>query len=147
MLLYLASESFFNAMEDLIRKETYNSPYYNLNSKGKITLRGISMPENALDFYEEVLKWINNYKSSPAENTDVNINFSYLNSSSARMIYRIFVELDKLAEIAGSKIICNWCYESDDIGMKDFIEIVVENIKRVEFNLQVVQDSGFVIKN
>jgi ribosomal protein L15E len=71
------------------------------------------LPENPAQFYEPIIQWIGEYIKSPNTSTNLVCNFTYLNSSSAKKIYEIFLMLSELNETEND-VKVTWCCESDD---------------------------------
>ena len=74
-----------------------------------------SLPENAIVFYEQLLIFINEYKSLPALETKVNFHFDYLNTSSIKQIMKVILLFDQLA--TSTKVFVTWCYDVGDTDM------------------------------
>jgi len=59
---------------------------------------GISMPEDAANFYFKIMDWISDYYRKPNKETSIKIAFRYINSTSSSMLMRIFHTLKNLQE-------------------------------------------------
>jgi SiaC family regulatory phosphoprotein len=103
--------------------EVYFSPQENI-----FLIRGISSPEDVRAMYFPVLEWIvvfvneiisGNYKSyTPDHPLIFKTELTYFNSSTAKFIYDIFIELKKLIQ-HGIPVIVEWYYEEEDIDVKE----------------------------
>ncbi|MBP8959917.1 MAG: DUF1987 domain-containing protein [Bacteroidales bacterium] len=100
-------------MQELRIERRRNTPEIILNPEGIIRIRGLSIPENAEEFYEPVLNWINDYIEFPADVTTVDINLEYFNSASAKVFIRIFQRIIYVS-LKNKKYIFNWYYEEGD---------------------------------
>jgi hypothetical protein len=102
-------------MDSLYIKGTNLHPEVNFNSKtGVLELRGRSLPEQVLSLYQPILKWIEDYTSTPKkENTLLNINLDYINSSSSKYLLEILKRLDDFHK-RGNKIAVQWFYDEYD---------------------------------
>ena len=101
-------------MESIIRDASAKTPKVYLDAdKGLIELKGRSIPENAIDFYTPVFNWIIAYGELKKENTVVNMQLEYFNSSSSKCIMEIFKKLEVVAKL-GNKVVINWYYDKDD---------------------------------
>jgi len=80
---------------------------------GIIKIRGRSIHENVLDFFEPVENWIDEYIEVPADITCVDINLEYFNSASARTIIHILQKIIHV-QLKNKKFIFNWYYEEGD---------------------------------
>lgn len=84
--------------------------------KGIFSMSGVSRPENANEFYEPVIKWLNDYIDGPADNTSVNIRFDYFNTSSLKYFLIILSSLKEISD-NGKKLEIVWWYDSEDESM------------------------------
>lgn len=101
-------------MDDLQIKETQKTPRIIFRKSGEFKISGNSFLENAEEFYEPIIQWLENYILSPAEKTIINFEFNYYNTTSQLWIYRILENLADLKKI-GKKIEINWFYEEEEI--------------------------------
>ncbi len=93
---------------------TRDTPYVLLDAKNNLfQITGNSLPENSAQFFNPIFDWIEEYLKSPNNSTHLICNLEYFNSSSAKMIYQLFVEIEKIKE-AGKEIRISWYYESED---------------------------------
>ena len=60
----------------------------------KFVFEGRSLPENTVKFFEPVMKWIEEYKKEPLDQTDIDLNFIYFNTSSAKIILEVLQEFE-----------------------------------------------------
>lgn len=93
-------------------------------------VRGISSPEDVRAMYYPVIEWIGKYVSellvteyqrrSFTSNTPLifKIDLMYFNSSSAKFLYDIFLELKRLVP-AGIPFTVEWYYDEEDIDLRD----------------------------
>jgi hypothetical protein len=52
-------------------------------------MEGRSIPENVIDFYQPILRWIDEYAQNPLPETLVHMKFEYFNTSSSKRIFDI----------------------------------------------------------
>lgn len=100
-------------MEELRIAPTRNSPEVTMTPGGIIRIRGRSIHENVVDFFEPVEAWINEYIKTPADLTCVDINLEYFNSASAKAIIHL-LQLVIYVRLKHKKFIFNWYYEEGD---------------------------------
>jgi len=94
--------------------ETRDTPYVLLDAKkNTFQISGNSMPEDAARFFDPIFDWIEEYVKTPNESTHLVCNLDYFNSSSAKMLYQLFIELENIKEI-GLKVKISWHFESED---------------------------------
>jgi hypothetical protein len=102
--------------------------------QGVIQISGRSIPEDAVAFYQPIVKWIEAYLSKPEKFTKVNFKIEYINSGSNRFIYSILKMLDESFK-KGVNISISWYHEVDDdtirgLGqdLKTFLEVPVNMV-------------------
>jgi hypothetical protein len=79
---------------------------------------GRVLPEDGNKFFEPILDWVQNYVDKPNENTEFHFRLDYYNSSTARMLTRLIVELEEIQE-KGAKVKVVWEYYEEDEIMKE----------------------------
>ncbi len=85
---------------------------------GVIKLSGRSIPEDAVAFYEPLIRWIENYLEKPQPITKVLFKIEYINSGSNRYIYNMLKLFNDSFKI-GLNIRIEWHYEEDDDTIKN----------------------------
>ncbi len=76
-------------------------------------IRGRSISENAIEFYTPLNEWLAEYFKEPNEETQLVLNFDYLNSSSLIQISKIIRILEK-NYLKGHNVLLVWQYEEND---------------------------------
>ena len=104
---------------------------------GIIEINGTSYPENALEFFEPVLDWVEEYcNNSGKKEITLNMNVNYLNSSTTKCILDIFEEVETFVK-KGNKGIINWYYKKNDKIIRnsgeEFLEDLVVPFKLIEY--------------
>ena len=112
-------------MENLNIEKTQYTPDINLDVSGKISIAGKSYPKNTFEFYAPMMDWIKEYfETSAAELTTVNIEITYFNSSSSKLLFDFFDILNENIDDHSIKV--NWIFgeenESAEEAGEDFIE-------------------------
>ena len=123
-------------MENLVREKSAKTPYVEFNAdSGELTIEGISIPEDTVNFYHSLLYWINEYSITPQPKTILNLKLEYFNTSTSVVLLNIF---KLFSEMQNTEVIINWYYEEEDIEMEevgnDYREMV-----GVEFNIHAVE--------
>jgi len=122
-------------MKNLVIESTNCTPKINLDAtKGVIEFFGKSYPENTFDFYKPVKEWLDEYSQNSNEATIVNLELTYLNSSSLKVYFDIFDIFEEIHN-RGKKIEVNWTYESDDDIIEETGEDFIEDFKNLKINL------------
>lgn len=88
------------------------------NNTGKLEINGRSIPENTFEFFNPVLTWLDEYASSPKDETVIHVNLEYFNTSSSKYILEIFKRLKKVTN-DGHDVLVKWYYEEDDEEMME----------------------------
>ena len=106
-------------MDTLIIKQQDNTIGVVLDKEKKIfSFEGRSLPENTVKFFEPVIKWIEAYKNNPADETYINMNFIYFNTSSAKMILEVLELFDEIKK-TGKDVKIIWHYMEGDYDIRE----------------------------
>jgi hypothetical protein len=117
-------------------KETITTPYVLLDANiGKLTFEGRSIPENVIDFFQPILKWIDEYSKEPLSHTEVNFKFEYFNTSSSKRIFDVMKKVEAIHINSGQAVTINWYYEEDDEDIFFAGNDYKALITKVDFNL------------
>jgi hypothetical protein len=113
---------------------TKYTPEINLDAeKGLIEFKGKSYPENTFEFYKPIIDWIKEYAKNPKDETTVNMEIVYFNSSTSKLFFNIF---DILHEIKDkSKVTINWYYDKDNETAKEAGEDYVDDFPDMDIRL------------
>ncbi len=76
-------------------------------------ISGNSLPEDTTKFFTPVFNWVEDYIQSPNKETRIQCKFEYFNSSSAKMLYELFFEFQKILQ-TDSMVTIFWHFESGD---------------------------------
>lgn len=129
-------------MEPLFIKGSLHTPFVDFNfSTGILEIRGRSIPEETLNFYNPLIQWVEKYIENPQSKTEVNLKIEYLNSGSHTSVLVILKKLEELHKISKKgEVLIKWYYEEDDEYMqeageefRDMLKIPFEFISVVEF--------------
>lgn len=138
-------------MNHLNIEATETAPRISFNPDTRIfEITGESRPENVREFYEPIIKWLDDYGKEIFSVTDIeknvnekislrfNFRLGYFNSSSAKFIHDI---LKKIIELfyQGIDIKIYWYYEEGDEDMQDAGEDLSEMIN-FPFNYIEIQE-------
>ena len=122
-------------MENLNIEATKYTPKIVLNAdEGLIEIRGKSYPENTFEFYEPMMKWVEEYFECCAKDeTIVNMEIIYFNSSSSKLFFDFFDLLDENRE--SHKIIVNWIYDEENESAEEAGEDFIEDFEDLDIRL------------
>jgi hypothetical protein len=101
-----------------ILSPTRSTPEVILDPKGIIKITGRLIPENPINFFNQLDEWITEYFFSPVDITCLEICLEYINSEGTKHL------LDTIHKIIHihlknnkKKLIINWYYKDDDDDM------------------------------
>lgn len=120
-------------MDNIYKESTDKTPEVNfVYEEGLMEIKGRSIPENSLKFYEELLEWVENYAKNANAETNVNIQLEYFNTSSSKCLLDLFKKMENIDSIVN----INWYYEEDDEDMleagEDYDAIIGIPFKMIE---------------
>jgi hypothetical protein len=111
-------------MQNIHLKATDITPEIIFNfTTGEFVIQGVSYPEYAKDFYEPILKELEQYADNPSTTkTVMSFKFTYFNTGTNTLITGIFKELEKLEKMPNHTIAIFWYYEEEDEDMLELGE-------------------------
>lgn len=116
-------------MEKLVIEPTNETPKVILDrEKNVFEFSGNSLPEDVSTFYSPILTWFTEYAKTPNNETKVEFNFEYYNTSSSKMILKL-LEMCRDIHRNGYDIEVQWHFLEDDEDMIEAGEDYSENIK------------------
>ena len=123
-------------MDYLKIEATKHTPEINYTSeKNTLEIKGMSFPADAAEFYTPFFDWVENYLESMADRKfTINVELSYLNSSSSKIIWDFFDILEQGVD-NGKNISVNWFYDEDDDDKLEMGEEFKEDFESLPFNL------------
>lgn len=97
--------------------------------KGILEIEGKSIPENAEAFYNQIIDFLEEYIKNPAQELKATLFFEHINTSSAKMLYKMFKTLKDVT----TTIL--WCYSDEDMleAGEDYKSIVGSDTLKFEF--------------
>lgn len=121
--------------------ETDKTPFLSYNPKDKVfTVTGVSVPDNAREFWEPIIKWVEGYVISDYSSGGITINISldYFSIQSSVLLLKILKEFEKIKD----KVIVNWYYQIGDTDMEeignDYKWMVKMEFNIIEINIDAV---------
>ncbi len=82
-------------MENKMILATPSGPEIQMDNSGNVFIRGKSMMEDASIFYQPCHSWIKEYLQNTQTPLLIEIELSYFNSSSAKQLMKILMEVDE----------------------------------------------------
>jgi hypothetical protein len=87
-------------------------------SDGIFEFSGKSRPENAIEFFDPIFDWVDEYILNPNPVTEINFKLEYYNSSSAKVLLRLIVRFEQLIE-KGLEARIKWHYRKSDEDIQE----------------------------
>ncbi|NOZ34984.1 MAG: DUF1987 domain-containing protein [Chlorobi bacterium] len=85
---------------------------------GKFEISGKTCPEDAIEFFEPVFNWLDEYSKSPLEETIFDFRLTYFNTVSSKIIMMIMLRIEEIAE-DGHSVKIRWFYPEDDEDLEE----------------------------
>ena len=103
-------------MEPIILQPSEDTPEVILNPAENIfRIARISVPEDAFEFYQPIIKWLKEYSKNPLPETIFEFDLEYVNTASNKQLMQLMLVLDEIAQ--SSPVTVKWFYESIDEDM------------------------------
>lgn len=105
---------------------TFFTPTISFASNGVCEIAGESYLEESFEFYDNLIKWIENYFEEGNKNLQLSFRLTYFNTSSSRAILDLLTTL-KEHQDAGKEVTVNWYYPDPDndemrMGAEDYVD-------------------------
>jgi hypothetical protein len=115
-------------MNDLQIERTSVTPKVHFRVEtGVMTITGDSYPENAFDFFEPIITWINRFIEERTDPVRLDVTLSYLNTSSIKCLVDILDTLEE-AHKSGRGVRIYWFYEPENDRALEMAEEFKEDI-------------------
>ena len=101
------------------------SPEFLLSPEGNIKIKGRGLFGSKTEIPEQIMNWIDEYLSNPAEITYIFIAFEYLNSFSTTILVSIFKKITQVIFL-NKKFVIHWYYEEGDEDILERGEYITE---------------------
>jgi len=117
---------------------TETTPSVDFNPEtGKLIIEGNSIPNDAEEFFNPILSWLEEYVSSTRVKTTLVIKLHYFNVSSSKRILYMFYKLNELLKF-NKPVVIKWYYSEDEDEMfevgQDFAFMVNIPFHFIEYN-------------
>ncbi len=100
---------------------------------GKFEISGKTCPEDAIEFYDPVFDWLDEYSANPLNQTLFDFRLTYFNTVSSKILMMIMLRLEEISE-SGNEVKIRWFYPEDDEDLEEAGEDY-ENMLEVDFEL------------
>lgn len=105
--------------------------------KGRIEIKGRSIPEDSFGFYNPVLSAIQDYYRTAQGKTEMHFHLEYINSGSKKFITNIIGMCNEFFK-NGKDIKIEWFYDSDDESILE-LGNDLQTMVQIPFHLNVVE--------
>jgi hypothetical protein len=110
-----------NNLKILGSSDTFFTPQVDFNAvDGVCTISGESYLENTVEFYKQLLGWLDEYLETH-QSIDFHFSLSYFNTTSSKSILQILLLLKKHKNMK-KEVNVTWHYNPDDEDMKEEAE-------------------------
>ena len=119
---------------------TYFTPNISFNASTSICeISGESYLEDSFEFYDRLIKWVDDFFSEGAKTITVNFRLTYFNTSSSRAILDFLRNLKKHEE-KGKTVTVNWYYPDPDydemqMEAEDYMDEVGIHINLISYKV------------
>lgn len=114
-------------------------PEVNFETSGLLSIKGISTPENVMEFYNPLFNWVSELIKTKPNSITFKMFFDYLNTSSTRVLVELIKQINQQAKNNNIEVSFIWQYEDDDEDMMEFGEelqiVTAANIELREVTL------------
>jgi sulfatase maturation enzyme AslB (radical SAM superfamily) len=115
-------------MQDLQIEPTNNTPLIDFYTSGKLILAGSAHAENAKEFFDPVIAWI---EELAVPEVDFDLILEYINTSSAKKLLELLQKLERNKQIQTIRV--KWFYQEWDEESLETGEILAESLTRLKF--------------
>lgn len=123
-------------MQNLMIAATESTPEVSFDfATRQFVLRGESWPENAAAFYRPLLDALEQWQPTDNNAVVVTIALRYFNSSSTKMLFRLFDLFNQLAQ-RGQRVTLNWLFDAEDDIAEEFGQELALDFTDLQVNLQ-----------
>lgn len=126
-------------MEHLQLEATPTSAYVDFNpTTGKIEMKGRSVPENPLEFFNPLTSWLETYHKEVAQPLSFDVKLEYFNTSSSKCLLDVFKKILLMHRAGIQTEITWWCEEFDD----DMVEAGEDykEMLNMPFNIKILEE-------
>lgn len=143
-------------LKSILIEPTTKTPLIDFNRlTGELILSGRSIPENAVELYQGILDWVNEYIKNPRHTTNLRFNLEYFNTSSSIWLARIVKSLCSIKNSENTLLIHLYFHieefdvmEIEDIkeALSPIIDMVGTPSISVGIKIYGTDDNGEILK-
>lgn len=122
-------------MEPLRIQATVKTPEVLFDPTNNVfEIKGKSIPDNAEEFFMEILNWFDDYVANPLDETVLKIDLEYFNISSSKRLLFLLYKMNEISD-SGKAAKVNWYYNEQD---EDMFEVGQDYAFMVKFPFDFV---------
>ena len=128
-------------MDNLFIAASASSPEVDFRfDERRLSLKGESYPENAAQFWGEIIATLRRFLAEDQVGTTITVNvaLAYFNSSSTKMLFNIIEALNHAVE-TGNTVIVHWFHDEEDDTMLEFGQDLRADFPAIEFITEAVK--------
>lgn len=111
-----------------IKGSTYIPTVLFDHETGILEMSGESYHEYTIEFFQPILKWLQEYLETSGRKIVFNFKMTYFNTSSSRRFLEIFDMLEEYQNNKDGKIEIKWYYKEGDVDMLESGEEYAEDV-------------------
>lgn len=120
----------------LEREKTNSTPYVLADEeKSYLLFKGESFHENVVEFYGEIDEWLGKYMQSDFSTFTFDCELQYFNSSTAKLLLNMLLNMDKIVEGTEKEVVVNWITTEDNDVIVECGEDFRDEVSNITFNL------------
>ncbi len=116
--------------------KTRSTPYILFDAENNyMRFEGESFHENVIEFYSELYKVLGEHMYSDFDIFTFDCELTYFNSSTAKLLLNMLIEMDEAIIDTDKKVVINWITSEDNDIIIEFGEDFSEEVSSAEFNI------------
>ena len=117
--------TFLDSSNSFTIEPTRNTPYISYSADvSLLEIRGVSSPDNTPVFYAPIITFVENLSAHCISHLKVRISLLYFNSSSTKILFKIFKKLKATEE--NIPVTIDWICDEDDEDMIESIQYIID---------------------
>ena len=121
-------------------KAASDTPYVEFEpASGQLLIKGRSMPEDAMRFYQPLQEWLLAYIAEQSSKSKLTIELDYISSSSTKQLLRLLMIMER-AHFAQTPVKAVWRFGKDDEVM-EMKGLELQSLVQFPFELEEIAHS------
>lgn len=102
-------------MKDLFLEATEYTPKISFQKNGKLSLAGISIPENIISLNKVITEWVDEFLKTQPQNIEFTFDVEYLNTATTRIVMTLLKKIKTWCDGNSASLNIVWHYEDEDV--------------------------------